>query len=81
MLRNMIAAAVMAASCSVGALSATPAAQAAPIPSQSLFLHLDIAKTRNLDACQMKQYGSCMQKFGDHGFCYASAESYECPPE
>ncbi|WP_312598742.1 hypothetical protein [Brevundimonas sp.] len=81
MIKTLMVVAGMAAFAGAGTFVAPERAQAAPPVSRSLIIDIESAMTANLDACQLKQYGSCMQKFNDHGFCYASAETYECPPE
>ncbi|MBN9465067.1 hypothetical protein [Brevundimonas sp.] len=81
MIKTLMFVAGLAAFAGAGSFVAPERAQAAPPLARSLTIDLESAKTNTLDSCQLKQYASCMQKFGDHGMCYYAAESYECPPE
>lgn len=81
MIKTLMVVAGLAAFAGAGSFVAPERAQAAPPLSRSLYIDLESAKTNNLDSCQLKQYGACMQKFGEHGMCYEQAQSYECPPE
>lgn len=81
MITKLLVVVGLAVFANAGSFVAPERAQAAPEVSRSLYIDLDSAKTQNLDSCQLKQYGTCMQKFGDHTMCYEAAQSYECPPD
>lgn len=79
--KKLIAAIGLIAVVGAGSVISSERAQAAPELRQTPYVNTEIFKTRNLDACQLKQFGQCMQKFGDYQMCYEQAQSYECPPE